>query len=78
MFFSQSLSLNKIVFFCRFNYLFIVFFYWTFSIKKLFFSHSVLKIVGELNSGLPSKVVKDFSMMTQRNNNVSIMFIYLQ
>lgn len=32
---------------------------------------SVLKILGELNSNLPSKVVEDFSMVTQRNNNVS-------
>lgn len=39
-----------------------------------FFFLSVLKILGELNSGWPSKVVKDFSMMTQRNNNVSICF----
>ncbi|XP_040912422.1 DDB1- and CUL4-associated factor 17 isoform X1 [Toxotes jaculatrix] len=30
---------------------------------------NVLKILGELNSGLPSKVVGDFSMMTHRNNN---------
>ncbi|XP_033966456.1 DDB1- and CUL4-associated factor 17 [Pseudochaenichthys georgianus] len=32
---------------------------------------NVLKIKGELNSGLPSKVVKDFSMATLRNNNPS-------
>ncbi|AWP13118.1 putative DDB1- and CUL4-associated factor 17 isoform 2 [Scophthalmus maximus] len=30
---------------------------------------NVLKILGELNSGLPSKVVEDFSMMTLRNNS---------
>ncbi|XP_077392322.1 DDB1- and CUL4-associated factor 17 [Festucalex cinctus] len=29
---------------------------------------NVLKILGELNSGLPSKVVEDFSMVTHRNN----------
>ncbi|XP_071330653.1 DDB1- and CUL4-associated factor 17 isoform X3 [Trachinotus anak] len=30
---------------------------------------NVLKILGELNSGLPSKVVEDFSVVTHRNNN---------
>ncbi|XP_028991618.1 DDB1- and CUL4-associated factor 17 [Betta splendens] len=30
---------------------------------------NVLKILGELNTDLPSKVVTDFSMMTQRNSN---------
>ncbi|XP_034549593.1 DDB1- and CUL4-associated factor 17 [Notolabrus celidotus] len=30
---------------------------------------NVLKILGELNSSLPSKVVLDFSMATHRNNN---------
>ncbi|XP_036966315.1 DDB1- and CUL4-associated factor 17 [Acanthopagrus latus] len=29
---------------------------------------NVLKILGELNSGLPSKIVKDFFMVTHRNN----------
>ncbi|XP_077436833.1 DDB1- and CUL4-associated factor 17 isoform X2 [Vanacampus margaritifer] len=29
---------------------------------------NILKILGELNSGLPSKVVEDFSMATHRNN----------
>ncbi|XP_067372426.1 DDB1- and CUL4-associated factor 17 isoform X2 [Channa argus] len=33
---------------------------------------NVLKILGELISGLPSKVVKDFSMMTQRENNSQV------
>lgn len=37
---------------------------------------SVLKILGELNSGLPSKIVKDFCMATHRNNTVSILHIY--
>ncbi|KAM4558862.1 DDB1- and CUL4-associated factor 17 [Odontesthes bonariensis] len=32
---------------------------------------NVLKILGELNSPLPSKVVEDFSMMTHRNNPAS-------
>nr|XP_020452198.1 DDB1- and CUL4-associated factor 17 [Monopterus albus] len=32
---------------------------------------NVLKILGEPNSGLPSKVVEDFSMKTCRNNNVT-------
>lgn len=40
------------------------------------FFFSVLKILGELNSGCPSKVAKDFSMITQRNNNVS-MFLFI-
>lgn len=44
--------------------------------NMFFFFSSVLKIKGELNSGLPSKVVKDFSMATLRNNNVSVI-IYL-
>ncbi|XP_026232726.1 DDB1- and CUL4-associated factor 17 [Anabas testudineus] len=30
---------------------------------------NVLKIIGELNSDWPSKVVQDFSMVTQRNND---------
>uniref|UniRef100_UPI0037E92A37 DDB1- and CUL4-associated factor 17 n=1 Tax=Semicossyphus pulcher TaxID=241346 RepID=UPI0037E92A37 len=30
---------------------------------------NVLKILGELNSGLPSKVAMDFTMTTHRNNN---------
>lgn len=30
---------------------------------------NVLKILGELNSGLPSKIAEDFSMTTHRNNN---------
>lgn len=37
---------------------------------------SVLKILGELNSGLPSKIVKDFFMVTHRNNTVSFLRIY--
>ncbi|KAG7227571.1 hypothetical protein INR49_005386 [Caranx melampygus] len=32
---------------------------------------NVLKILGELNSSLPSKVVQDFSLVTHRNNNPS-------
>ncbi|XP_058479281.1 DDB1- and CUL4-associated factor 17 [Solea solea] len=32
---------------------------------------NVLKILGELNSGLPSKVIEDFSMKTLRNNNLT-------
>lgn len=42
-----------------------------------FFSPSVLKILSELNTGLPSKVVEDFSMATHRNNTVSVMLFYL-
>ncbi|XP_026000744.1 DDB1- and CUL4-associated factor 17-like [Astatotilapia calliptera] len=32
---------------------------------------NVLKILGELNSALPSKVVEDFSLKTHRNNPIS-------
>lgn len=41
-----------------------------------FFSVSVLKILGELNSVLPAKIVEDFSIATNRNINVSIVLIY--
>lgn len=45
---------------------------------ELFFPPSVLKILGELNSSLPSKVVEDFSMATHRNNSVSVTLHSLQ
>lgn len=43
---------------------------------KFVFSPSVLKILGELNSSLPSKVAEEFSMTTHQNNNVSVTLIY--
>ena len=58
--------------------LFIFLSFWTCSTKMSFCSPSVLKIVGELNSGLPSKVVEDFSMATQRNDSVSVPLIHLR
>ena len=49
--------------------------YWT-SASLISIPPSVLKILGELNSGLPSKIVKDFFMVTHRNNTVSFLRIY--
>lgn len=43
---------------------------------NIFFSFSVLKILGDLNSVLPSKIVEDFSIATQRSITVSIVLIY--
>lgn len=43
-----------------------------------FFPSSVLKILGEPNSVLPSKIVEDFSIATNRSITVSIYSAYLQ
>lgn len=37
-----------------------------------FYFSSVLKILGELDSGSASQIVKDFSMETHQNNTVSV------
>lgn len=43
---------------------------------QFFFPFSVLKILGEPHSVLPSKIVEDFSIATNRNITVSIVLIY--